>query len=70
MKKVLMFCAAGFLAASLFTSCEKCTTCDIEVDGTVVTAGTEVCGKKSEIDDYEASIETAAKLVGGEAVCK
>jgi hypothetical protein len=65
-----------FLAATVvfsFSSCKKCSTCSYsytDADGKPVTMEIpEVCGKKSEIEEYEASAKTAAALYNGTATC-
>jgi hypothetical protein len=71
MKKfVVVLAAAAFMVA--LPSCKKCSTCKYTY--TLAGASTtytypEVCGKKSEVEDYEAACSAAATLVGGSCTC-
>ncbi|MBC8173423.1 MAG: hypothetical protein H7X71_05890 [Chitinophagales bacterium] len=59
MKKFIFGFAMLAVCAFSFTSCEKCTTCTV-----LGVEQAEVCGKSSEIEDYEDSID----LLGGDCV--
>jgi hypothetical protein len=73
MKKVtLAFFALGIIALFGFNSCKKCTTCEYTYyAGGVPFTYTypEECGKKSDIDAYEAACKSSASLVGGTCIC-
>jgi hypothetical protein len=71
MKKFLVVVAAAAFVMSL-PSCKKCSTCKYTYDvlGTQTTyTYPEVCGKKSEVENYENTCKSAATLVGGSCSC-
>ena len=59
---------ALFAAGLSFTSCKKCTTCDITWGGTT-TKGTEYCASKADVEKYESDTKAAATSIGGTADC-
>jgi hypothetical protein len=62
MKKITFGFILLAISALSFTSCEKCTTCTVDVLGT--TTSEEFCGKGSEVDDFEAAWESTYSLIG------
>lgn len=73
MKKALVILAAAAFVFAL-PSCKKCSTCkfsytDPLTNQTVSVDQPEVCGKKKEIDDYEAACKTAASVFGTTCNC-
>lgn len=67
MLKSIIAGASLMMVAFVFTGCEKCTTCTYEVLG--IETSTEFCGKKSEVEDFEALSETNASAAGVTATC-
>lgn len=72
MKKFVVILAAAAFMVSL-PSCKKCSTCKYTYDllGTQTTTNIpEVCGKKSEVNDYEDACKASAALVSGTCTCE
>ena len=68
MKKFLVVVAAAAFVMSL-PSCKKCSTCKLTVAG-ITTTQPEVCGKKSEVTEYEDACKASAALVAGSCTCE
>lgn len=69
MKKSTKILALVALAVGLsFTSCKKCTTCEVAHGGTT-TKGDEYCGSGDDVDEYEAKTKAEAIAMGGTATC-
>lgn len=62
MKRTFSVLVVAFLAVSVFSSCEKCTTCEIKDGDTVITTYPETCGSASDIDDFKATVDDANKV--------
>jgi hypothetical protein len=65
---VVLFAVAGLS----LQSCKKCTTCTYtyQLAGETKTyTYPELCGSKSDIDDYENACVVAAAAVGGTCAC-
>ena len=62
MKKLVGIAAMGLLVAASFTSCKKCGTCYVEIDGSewAGTRTTEVCG--SDWDTLQEAADETTKL--------
>jgi hypothetical protein len=72
MKKVLVVLAAAAFVMTL-PSCKKCSTCKYTYDvlGTTETVQLqEVCGKKSEVNDYEDACKASAAVFAGSCTCE
>ena len=71
MKKFLVFAAAAAFVFAL-PSCKKCSTCKYSytfLGAPAVYTYPEVCGKKKDIDAYEAACATAATAAGVSCTC-
>lgn len=75
MKQILTLVSIVFLfvGAMSFQSCKKCTTCSYtyQLAGQDVVTYTypELCGNKSDIDDYENACAAAAAIYGNSCNC-
>ena len=56
------------VALLAFASCEICTECTYEFNGTTFEDG-EFCGTSDEVQNYEDEIKTEAESVGVTATC-
>jgi hypothetical protein len=59
MKKIFGAAIIGVFAMAAFSSCQKCTTCEIKDGDTVIQTYPETCGSSSEIDDFKQTVEDA-----------
>lgn len=67
---LLTLSAAALLS---FAGCKRCTTCHLEWEQNGQTETyyyEEVCGKKSQIEDYENACKDAATSAGGRCLCE
>ena len=63
MKKIIPILSLSLFILLGFTSCgDKCVTCEYTAGGTPVVI--DKCGSKSEIKDFEESVNESAKLTG------
>lgn len=58
------------LSLGYFSSCKKCTTCEVkDGSGNVVSAAEETCGNASQIEDAKDISNTRAIIIGGTSTC-
>jgi hypothetical protein len=65
MKKVILILAMGAFIVAGFSSCKKCTTCVVKLNGATFYTYPETCGSAKEIDDFKAAAETTYTSTGG-----
>jgi len=71
MKRIITVIVAAVFAIGI-SSCTKCKTCSFtySIDGNEETTYfVEECGKKKDLDKYEADIRRQAAIVGGVVTC-
>lgn len=68
MKKIAIIVSTLAFCLAMVSCGEKCTTCTFtyEVNGVSTDfPQNQVCGSKSEVDAYKATVQAAAELAGG-----
>lgn len=68
---LILLCTAFFIFG--FSSCKKCTTCEIrKLNGNVEVSYEEYCGSKDDIDAFKKSLENKKDLflgANGQVIC-
>ncbi len=72
MKRLFILLCAGALIIG-FSSCKKCTTCEIKrLNGNVEASYEEYCGSKDDIDAFKKDLEEKSQNVlgsNGQVIC-